>query len=56
MNVPNYKTTRIWSSTLQMLRFIHAFTGESMVAILDRLARQELERLQREKAADAQSV
>ncbi len=44
-----YKTTRIWERTLQTLRFIHAITGESIVAIIDRLAKQDLERLQTEK-------
>jgi len=48
MDTNNYRTTRIWERTLQTLRFIHAITGESIVAILDRLAKQELERVQRE--------
>jgi len=49
MNTHSYGTTRIWERTLQTLRFIHAITGESIVAILDRLAQQELERLQKEQ-------
>jgi hypothetical protein len=49
MDTTNYGTTRIWERTLQTLRFIHAMTGESIVAILDRLAKQELERLQKEQ-------
>jgi len=56
MNAENYKTTRIWSSTLQVLRFIHAITGESIVSIIDRLARQEFARLQQEKPKGAQSL
>jgi hypothetical protein len=49
MDRNSYGTTRIWDRTLQTLRFIHAMTGESIVAILDRLAKQELERLQKER-------
>ncbi len=49
MDTNNYGTTRIWDRTLQTLRFIHAMTGESIVAIIDRLAKQELERLQLER-------
>ena len=49
MDTHNYGTTRIWERTLQTLRFIHAITGESIVAILDRLAKQELARLQKEQ-------
>jgi hypothetical protein len=56
MNTNDYKTTRLWSSTLQVLRFIHAITGESIVSIIDRLAKQELERLQQEKTPGAQSL
>jgi len=53
MDTNTYGTTRIWERTLQTLRFIHAMTGESSVAILDRLAKQELERLQKEQAPKA---
>ena len=35
MKTRTYGTTRIWERTLQTLRFIHAMTGESIVAILD---------------------
>jgi len=48
MDTNTYRTTHIWERTLQTLRFIHAMTGETIVAILDRLAKQELERLQKE--------
>jgi hypothetical protein len=54
MDRHTYGTTRIWERTLQILRFIHAMTGESIVAILDRLAKQELDRLQKEGGHDAQ--
>ena len=56
MDITPYKTTRIWGSTLQVLRFIHALTGESIVSILDRLAKQELERLQQEQTKGVQSL
>lgn len=45
---PKYKTTRIWEKTLATLRMIHALTGKSIVAILDRLATEELQRIQQE--------
>ena len=40
-----YSTLRIWTTTLKKLRRIYAETGESMIAIVDRLANQELQRL-----------
>jgi len=43
-----YTQMRIWRTTLQALRRIYAETGESMIAIVDRLAMQELRRLDRE--------
>ncbi|HVB22747.1 MAG TPA: hypothetical protein VNG51_12455 [Ktedonobacteraceae bacterium] len=49
MDTNTYRTTHIWERTLQTPRFIHAMTGETIVAILDRLAKQELERLQKEQ-------
>lgn len=46
-----YQTIRIWQQTLKTLRFIRAHTGESIVAILDRLATAEWERFAREKTS-----
>jgi len=46
---PSYTSTRIWTQTVKVLRFIHAITGESIVMIMDRLAIIELKRLQDEK-------
>lgn len=40
-----YTQLRIWKNTLKKLRRIYAETGESMIAITDRLATQEVERL-----------
>jgi hypothetical protein len=41
-----YHTLRVWETTLKKLRRIYAETGESMIAIVDRLADQELKRIQ----------
>ncbi len=41
-----YTQLRIWRETLQPLRMLHALTGESQIELIDRLARQELERIQ----------
>jgi hypothetical protein len=49
----HYAQFRIWQTTLKKLRRIYAETGESMIAIVDRLAEQELQRL---KDADSQDV
>ncbi len=46
MSKPTYRTTRIWTETLRKLRLIAALTGESIVKAIDRLAEQELQRLQ----------
>ena len=43
-----YSDLRLWTSTLKKLRRIYAETGESMIAIVDRLATQELEKLTHE--------
>jgi hypothetical protein len=48
-----YHTLRVWTDTLKKLRRIYAETGESMIAIVDRLADQELQRIQN---ADRQNV
>ena len=48
-----YTQLRIWQATLKKLRRIYAETGESMIAIVDRLATQELEKIQN---ADRQNV
>jgi hypothetical protein len=45
-----YQTMRVWKDTLKKLRHIYAATGESMIAIVDRLATQELERINHEDA------
>ena len=37
--------TRIYQETLKSLRMIYALTGESMIAILDRLVKEELTKI-----------
>lgn len=38
-----YTQLRIWRTTLTFLRRIHAETGESLISIIDRLAKKEWE-------------
>ena len=42
-------TMRFWKKTRDTLRMLHALTGESMSAIVDRLVTAELERVKREQ-------
>jgi hypothetical protein len=49
MDTPEYTTARIWVQTLRTLKLIAALTNESMVKVMDRLARQELERLKKQE-------
>ena len=49
-----YQTMRVWKDTLRKLRYIYAATGESMICIVDRLATQELERIQNADRQDVQ--
>ena len=51
-----YVTTKIWKHTLKKLRMLHALTGESMLAILDRVLTQELDRVQKEQNARPESL
>ncbi len=46
---PEYGSMRIWLKTIKKLRMIAALTGETIVVILERLARIELERVKREQ-------
>jgi hypothetical protein len=45
-----YIQFRLWAETLKKLRYIYAATGESMIAIVERLADQELKRIQKEQS------
>jgi hypothetical protein len=49
-----YTQLRIWQETLKKLRRIYAETGEPMIAIVDRLADQELKRIQNADRQDVQ--
>jgi hypothetical protein len=49
-----YAQLRIWRSTLKKLRRIYAETGDSIIAIVDRLATQELEKLEDANRQDVQ--
>ncbi len=49
-----YQTMRVWKDTLTKLRHIYAATGESMIAIVDRLATEELQRIQNADRQDVQ--
>jgi len=42
-------TIKVWRQTLEKLRFIHAYTGESLVFILDKLVTEKLERIKDDK-------
>ena len=46
MTTPDYSSTRIWTRTRKKLRLIAALTGERIVQVLERLADQDLARLQ----------
>lgn len=48
-NKPEHQTIKVWVSTLRNLRQIYALTGEQMVKILDRVVKQELERVKQEQ-------
>ena len=52
MSTPDYGSTRIWKRTLRKLRLIAALTGERIVQVLDRLADQELRRVQQNTPAN----
>ena len=49
-----YAQLRIWKDSLKKLRRIYAETGESLIATVDRLATQELERLAHADRQDVQ--
>ena len=49
MAKPEYQTTKVRVSTIKMLRQIYAITGERMIEIVERLVKQELERLEKEQ-------
>jgi len=42
-----FQTIKIWEKTFKLLYFVRAYTGESIVALFDRLVNEELIRVQR---------
>ena len=40
-----YTTMKVWTKTLVLIRILSALAGETMVAYLDRLVKQEYEHL-----------
>jgi len=40
-----FRTIKIWLKTLKKLYFVRAYTNESLVALLDRLVNEELEKV-----------
>jgi len=55
-NNKDYQNIKAWHTTIADLRQIYALTGEKMVAIVDRLVKQELERIRKEKEQSGNSV
>lgn len=49
MDKEPYQTMRVWVKTHRLLRLIAAYTNESMVEVLQRLAEQEYQRVQQEE-------
>jgi hypothetical protein len=47
-SMPDYQTMRVWTRTLKKLRLVAALTGERMVAVMDRLVSEELQRIEHE--------
>lgn len=47
-----YQTIKVWKTTLEKIRMIYAFTGETMVSIIDRLVTIELNRIERSRTED----
>jgi hypothetical protein len=42
-------TMKVWQSTLRKIRIISAMTGETILHVLERLASEELARLQKQE-------
>lgn len=42
----SYQNAKIWTSTIEKLRFLRAYSGEPMTSILDRLVSDELSRVE----------
>lgn len=55
MELPQYQVLRIWKTTHRILRHIAAHTDESLVELLDRMAREEHKRIE-QKRQDEKSL
>ena len=53
MEQAKYQVLRIWKTTHSLLRRIAASTDESLVETLDRLAKQEWQRIQHQEKAES---
>lgn len=49
MKTEEFQTTKLWKVTIRKLRMIAALTGSSMVKVADRLANEELQRLDKKE-------
>jgi len=56
METPQYQALRIWKTTHRILRQVAAQTDESLVLLIDRLAREEQQRLQQKDRQDAKKL
>ena len=52
MKIPEYTVLRVRKTTRDMLKLVSVLSRESMVETMDRLARQELARIQKEEKSD----
>ncbi len=53
MEQEKYQVLRIWKTTHSLVRRIAASTDESLVETLDRLAKQEWQRIQQQEKAES---
>ena len=52
MKLPEYTVLRVRKTTRDILKLVSVISRESMVETIDRLARQELARIQKEEKSD----
>jgi hypothetical protein len=52
MKIPEYTVLRVRKTTRDMLKLVSVLSRESMVETIDRLARQELARIQKEEKSN----
>ena len=54
MDTKPFQSTKLWKETIQKLRLIAAITNSSMVAVADRLADEELNKVQNDNNQSTQ--